>query len=56
MSHYPWREKNKTFTWLNSLYNRFNKVDLFMNILPSNELPQSKISFAQLVGGISAFL
>ena len=33
-----------------------NEVDLFMNILPLNELPQSKVSIVKLIGGKHAFL
>ena len=29
MSEYPWKEKNNTFTWLNSLYNPVNGKHLF---------------------------
>ena len=32
MSEYPWNEKNNKFSWLSSLYNIFNTVELHFEV------------------------
>ena len=42
MSEYPWNEKNKTFTWFDSLYNPFNQLGSYINIMQFQISPRSE--------------